>query len=124
MTPIELPTTASGLMPSSSRYLSAPTWCAPSAAPPPRTKTRFCRFAAIRRRCSAAAGGPPLSCLDPPLHLVDLLHDHLILVVWVPAEFHGCAEEDVVAHGEREERQDQWERGHAQQPRERREAPE
>jgi hypothetical protein len=32
--------------------------------------------------------------LHPPLHLVDLLHDHFILVVWVPAEFHGCAEED------------------------------
>src|SRR5262245_951963 len=28
-------------MPCSARYFSAPTWCAPSAAPPPRMKTRF-----------------------------------------------------------------------------------
>src|SRR5712692_5106762 len=57
MTPIELPIIASGTIPCSSRNLSAPTWCAPSAAPPPRMKTRFCRLAMGGRPSHRSAGG-------------------------------------------------------------------
>ena len=36
--------------------------------------------------------------VDAPLHLLDLLADHLVLVVGVAAELHRLAEVDVVAH--------------------------
>src|SRR5262245_3812547 len=49
MTPIELATIASGVIPCSSSPFSTPTWWAPSAAPPPRMNTRFRRFAIPRK---------------------------------------------------------------------------